>query len=393
LTQHEHNRSCAFTTSGNSFKQSILLNNEREIEEHLKKASIHTRTNAYIPLVFHIVLEEGRDSIGLSNIEDQIELLNEAFNGQNKDLTKVPDEFRNTINRESDFLFCLASKMEGEKEVRGLVTKYTDIENFGDNLNIEGKRKVKFTQFGGSDAWDTDHFLNIWITDLELWQGITTFPNSINNNELGIIIDPDYFGSKDEEAENYPYHKGKTLIHEMGHYFNLYHTWGLEESCNSDDGVEDTPLQEVIYRSCPSGQRISCGSSDMYMNFMNFTDDNCLIFFTRGQMDRMHAALELYYPSLLSDASCFNDSEIINPLEDINFNYNPGNKNLVFDQKQAICKRINIELFSIDGKLLVRDQIFCERKEEINLNNFSAGIYILFLQAENNFISHKLFVY
>ena len=87
-----------------------------------------------------------------------------------------------------------------------------------------------------------------------------------------------------------PFDGGRTLTHEVGHYFNLSHIWG-DGDCTVDDGVFDTPLQESEYGGCPSFPQSSCGSDDMFMNYMDYTNDDCLHMFTGGQKTRMHTAL------------------------------------------------------------------------------------------------------
>jgi len=129
------------------------------------------------------------------------------------------------------------------------------------------------------------------------------------------------------------------------------------------------------------------------MNFMNFTDDNCLLFFTQGQMELMDAAQKIFYPNLLSDDRCFNKKIVSSPLDEIEFYYKASSKRLKIEYPHASCSQVKIQLYSIEGRLIDEENILCERVEEIDLNTLAAGIYILILQFENNFITHKLFVY
>jgi hypothetical protein len=75
------------------------------------------------------------------------------------------------------------------------------------------------------------------------------------------------------------------LTHEVGHYFYLDHIWG--NGCNSDDEVSDTPDQSSDYDGCPSLGASSCGSTDMHMNYMDYTNDVCMYMFSAGQSVRM----------------------------------------------------------------------------------------------------------
>ena len=75
----------------------------------------------------------------------------------------------------------------------------------------------------------------------------------------------------------------------MGHWFNLLHIWADQDNCNVTDFVADTPNQFTAYTGNPSHPQTSCGSNDMFMNYMDYTDDAVRNTFTVGQSDRMRA--------------------------------------------------------------------------------------------------------
>ena len=80
----------------------------------------------------------------------------------------------------------------------------------------------------------------------------------------------------------------RTATHEVGHWLNLRHIWG-DGGCGVDDFVADTPESDAANRGCPTYPDVSCGSADMTMNFMDYTNDVCLNMFTIGQKARMDA--------------------------------------------------------------------------------------------------------
>ena len=87
-----------------------------------------------------------------------------------------------------------------------------------------------------------------------------------------------------------PYHYGRTLTHEVGHWLNLRHIWG-DANCGSDL-VSDTPTQQTSNFGCPSYPHTTCSNGsngDMFMNYMDYTDDACMNIFTGGQKTRMQA--------------------------------------------------------------------------------------------------------
>jgi hypothetical protein len=87
---------------------------------------------------------------------------------------------------------------------------------------------------------------------------------------------------------------GRTATHEIGHWLNLNHIWGNSLpilTCTGDDGVDDTPKQDNATSECPDviNPPISCNNGpngNMFMNYMDYTDDECMNMFTLGQKDK-----------------------------------------------------------------------------------------------------------
>ena len=130
-----------------------------------------------------------------------------------------------------------------------------------------------------------NNYLNIWVCDLGSGLlGYATPPSTFIGDGDGLVIGYRYFGTIGTVQA--PYNKGRTATHEIGHWFNLFHIWG-DNNCG-DDLVNDTPTQEEANFGCKIHPHTSCNNTgDMFMNFMDYTNDNCMNLFTEGQKNRI----------------------------------------------------------------------------------------------------------
>ncbi|MEU6035444.1 M43 family zinc metalloprotease [Actinomadura sp. NPDC047616] len=119
------------------------------------------------------------------------------------------------------------------------------------------------------------------------------FPGGPRDTD-GVVITDKAFGTTGTAAP--PFHLGRSATHEVGHWLNLFHIWGDDgTACTGSDQVDDTPNQAGPNFGCPQFPHITCGnapSGDMFMNYMDYTDDACMFMFTKGQTVRMQAALD-----------------------------------------------------------------------------------------------------
>jgi hypothetical protein len=133
------------------------------------------------------------------------------------------------------------------------------------------------------------------VCNLQPWLGYAQFPGGPADTD-GVVIAYTAFGDTGTAAP--PFDKGRTATHEIGHWLNLRHIWGDDcpssNQCSGSDFVADTPNQECMNYSCPDFPHVSCNNDpngDMFMNYMDYVDDPCMIMFTKGQSARMDAAL------------------------------------------------------------------------------------------------------
>jgi hypothetical protein len=119
----------------------------------------------------------------------------------------------------------------------------------------------------------------------------------------GVVILNTAFGTKGTAAP--PFNKGRTATHEIGHWLNLHHIWGDTQDCSGTDYVADTPNAQLPNYSKPTFPHISCNNGpdgDMFMNYMDYVDDDSMFMFTTGQVARMVATLTGPRMSVVSGA-------------------------------------------------------------------------------------------
>ncbi len=245
-----------------------------------------------IPVVFHVVYKSATENISEAQLLSQITVLNEDFRRTNTDAD-------NTWSQASDveIEFCLATVDPNGNATNGITRTSTTVPNFTDNDN------VKHNATGGKNAWPASDYLNIWVCDINGFLGYAQFPGGSPSTD-GVVIDYQYIGTTG--TASYPFDLGRTTTHEVGHWLNLRHIWG-DGGCGVDDFVADTPESDAPNYGC-SPSHVSCGTTDMVQNYMDYSDDNCMNLFTLGQRNRMRAIFEPggFRASLLNSNACGN---------------------------------------------------------------------------------------
>jgi hypothetical protein len=280
-------------TYAKSFEQ-----NERLISKWIKNhPQQKTLSSDTIPVVVHVLWNSFSENISDEQIQSQIDVLNEDWARTNADKASTPVVWQ-SISGSLPYRFKLACKDPNGNLTTGIVRVHTNEASFtADN-------KIKFNSLGGSDAWNTDKYLNIWVGHMCCSIiGYAEFPSLVHTNTFGLVMNTQSFGRVRNVSS--PYNRGRTATHELGHCFNLFHIWGDDGGdCTGSDSCADTPNQFAEHYRCVSFPSTDgCSSSSpgvMFMNYMDYTDDACMNMFTQNQTARMDAALNLFYPSLLS---------------------------------------------------------------------------------------------
>ena len=243
-----------------------------------------------IPVVFHVIHNNGPENISDAQIMDGLENLNDFYDASLPFLDEVVSEFQDIV-ADMNVRFMLA-KLDPEGNCTNGIVR---VQN---NATFYGGEVLKEI----SPAWDRSSYLNIWVTDniyTPEATGGTTLTYAYEPEEVdgpegedidGIVICNEVLGTIGTGNSSIQ----TSLAHVVGHYLNLSHTWGpnyvpgQNENCDVDDGVMDTPNCDGVWGGCPL-QNTTCGSLDNVQNLMSFTQ--CGMMFTEGQKDRTHIAL------------------------------------------------------------------------------------------------------
>ncbi|MFL5747585.1 MAG: M43 family zinc metalloprotease [Niastella sp.] len=245
----------------------------------------------YVPVIFHIVLTNPA-VITDAQIQAQLDVLNKDFAGMNSDSVNLPAAFKPLFGK-SQIQFKLAQRTPDNEPSNGIV-RVTTARPVYSTFDIG----LKYSTLGGDDAWDPGRFLNVWITNLSAGfvLGYSTLPGASVPAEEGIVVHYTTLPADSLTRTN----RGRTLTHEAGHFFYLYHIWGDENGCTGTDFVDDTPNQATLTSGCPGGAIVTDGCSPiapgiLYQNYMDYTDDPCMSLFTWGQVSRMETALSDFH--------------------------------------------------------------------------------------------------
>jgi hypothetical protein len=238
-----------------------------------------------IQVVVHVVYRDDGENLSDAQVKSQIDALNRDYTLKNGDRSKVPDPFK-SVAANPNIQFELATRDPDGKATDGITRTATTIDGF----NVDNA--VKSAKTGGKDPWDSRRYLNLWTcktTDGLL--GYAQFPGGDAKTD-GVVILNTAFGTRG--TVNAPYDKGRTAVHEVGHFLSLRHIWGDMSNCTGDDFVADTPQAGGPNYGKPAFPHLSCHngpSGDMYMNYMDYVDDDTMVMFTQGQVARMNATL------------------------------------------------------------------------------------------------------
>ncbi|RYY12926.1 MAG: zinc metalloprotease, partial [Cytophagaceae bacterium] len=301
-----------------------------------RATALRTQATTYtLPIIVHVIHNGEAVGTGVNlsraQVQSQIDVLNEDYRNLNADGTStavVPAAFQ-ALRGDVQLQFVPA-----QRDPSGNMLAEPGIDRV--NRTTKG---FTFPAAGYSTTyinstikpgtyWNPEQYINIWVLPLgSNLLGYAQFPdNTANVGGLsalggsattdGVVILYTAFGSQLKNptgiyGTNNPYNRGRTLTHELGHFFGMRHIWG-DDDCGNDY-VDDTPAQYEENYNCPSFPHVTCSNGpggDMFMNYMDYVNDACMAMFSKAQANRVQAIMAAGTPRrtnlLSSPAICTN---------------------------------------------------------------------------------------
>lgn len=275
-----------------------------------------------IPVIVHVIHNNeainsttatSGGNLSTAQILSQIAVLNNDYNGMNADTSLIPSAFK-PVQGKFQFNFCLAVV-----NPTGGVLATPGIDRIDRNTKGWTAPPYSMTYIDATikpnSIWDPTRYMNMWVCGISGGiLGYATFPNPGTSGLSGLsapygstttdglVMLNTAFGNVGTAAASAPYNLGRTATHEIGHWLGLRHIWGDNGQCGATDYCNDTPPQRGG-TSSPAGCNYGCptyplnantctlsGQSningDMFMNYMDYTNDACMYMFTKDQKVR-----------------------------------------------------------------------------------------------------------
>jgi hypothetical protein len=365
---------------------------EAYTDDYIANNTKATRNIYTIPVVVHI-LHYGEQigqgyNISVQQINSQIEALNEDFSLANTDKLANGHPWA-SLQANTQIQFCLAQKDPSGNPTTGIRRYLLPNNNTVSDADLDNNYKL-------NTLWDNKKYLNIWVCNLSGGiLGYAQFPGMGNSTD-GVVILTKAFGYVGNVQA--PYNNGRTAVHEVGHYLNLRHIWG-DANCGNDF-VNDTPPASAANYGCktfPYNQGSCFGNStngEMYMNYMDYCDDACMVMFTAGQKTRMLATLTGTRASLIASGGCNNwpadIASVNNPLQSVSCFPNPVVSELEVQVPNNFI--YNYTLINMNGQVVLSKQNVhaVTGVLPIDMNKLPSGVYILQLNNGSNSIVQRV---
>lgn len=403
------NRTCGMreymqTIMNDPAQKAAYLEQQSKFQVELEKLSTSTYKNVNtlirIPVAVHFsalptTTNAATKACFKSLAQSQIDVLNADYNGTNPDIA----------NFDNDAPFYTSTNTAtGNLQVQFVLA--TQNHPTGTGL-VNGDPAVTFgTDFLGSSNTDTTWAGYLNLVCRNAGNGILGYSPLGGSPGAGktVVISKASFGSGagcTGYVPEAPYDLGRTLTHELGHFFNLDHTFAGcgEANCavynvdNPDgDGVCDTPSIDTESYNCPAaGDVPGCisGQAALTMNFMDYVNDACMYMFSAGQAARMLA----WYNTI---ASQFKTNVLANEefLQNQFSLYPNPNKGAFTIEFKDLVNSYSVEVFDLTGKIIYGNNYDQSANliQTITLDKPASGVYFINIKSDKGLVTKKLII-
>lgn len=272
----------------------------------------------YIGLIFNICLTNIDKRDIRDDVKHSIVMLNKDYSNKSDNFDygkkKYSGRLLNAYNQYTELSADTKLKFYCKKII------YYDIKRIESNDSDKITKKLLKK---GVKSFEPTEFLNLFIVDFDdSLLGYSSFAWEDKEIELpGSIINKSTFGI---DPENKTFNLNKTMTHELGHLLGLLHNF--QETDNSSDAiinysveenrekyigdcVIDTPPQGDMTTGDPTEKprnwpRVKCSDQkkmyfNMFMNFMDYSDDCCTFMFTKDQGLKMRIMMTIFRKNIV----------------------------------------------------------------------------------------------
>jgi len=378
------------------YKNAVNASFDKAKQHKLLRSGAPDTTVYTIPIIFHIVWNAPAENLDDSVIFSQMQVLNEDYRRLNADRVNTISYF-DSVGADARIQFQL-------HDIRRVQTSQT----FGLSLTGLPDSLIKSTANGGDDAVDPDHFLNIWVVNIQSsffgqLLGYSYPPDSLSNWPSasnapykawdGVVIDYRCIGRNNPNPLVFSGQtlviKGRTPTHEIGHYLGLRHIWGDgatfgANDCQQSDGIDDTPFAntqsnfdcDTTRNTCTQIEAYySADAPDMVQDYMDYSSESCMNLFTKGQVALMRGSLADQRQGLVSGYSTGIATVQATTTISVYPNPNTGIAYVAFAENKNPYS--SIEVYNILGENVGAVAIDTAGAVKIDLSNLPNGIYTL----------------
>jgi PKD repeat protein len=328
---HHHHGQCAAHTiheqlynNDAQFKQRVdaYENSLATLSNNLAKAN----TVYSVPVVVHVIHTGQAVGSGINISDAQIQ---SAITALNNDFRKIAGTNGFGGGVDTHIEFCLASRDPNGNATNGIVrVNGSSVTNYSTQGITAGQGSgASETAVKALSRWPNTSYYNIWVVN-EIEnnnggagiQGYAYFPGAPATID-GTVILYNAFGTTGN-LKSYT-SLNRTLTHEIGHGFALYHTFDNTTSCSSEtncntqgDRCCDTPAHPGNNTNCNTPE---CSGTQQVTNYMDYTNESCQNRFTNNQRTRMRNTFtNTVRQNLLNSQGCLQVNNLDLALEAIN---------------------------------------------------------------------------